>query len=56
MGKPSQYYYGCKLLGQIHHTRVRLNCSSLHQHTLLKNSVVNPPCNCGEIEDTKHFL
>ena len=30
--KPAQYYNWDKRLGQIHHTRLQLNCSSLQQN------------------------
>ena len=54
--KPPQYYYCGKRLGQIHHTRLRLNCSSLHQNLFSKNIIHDPHCECGEIEDTEHYL
>ena len=54
--KPPAYYYSGTRLGQIHHTRLRLNCSSLHQHLFLKNITDNPQCECGADEDTKHFF
>ena len=53
--KPPQYYCG-KRLGQVHHTRLRLNCSSLHQNLFSKNIINDPYCECGEIEDTEHYL
>ena len=54
--KPPQYYYCGKRLGQVHHTRLRLNCSSLHQNLFSKNIINDPYCECGEIEDTEHYL
>ena len=56
MIKPPAYYYSGTRLGQIHHTRLRLNCSSLYQHLFLKNTTDNPHCECGAVEDTKHFF
>ena len=53
---PPQYYYYGNKLGQIHHTRIRLNCSSLKQHLFLINTIDGPLCECGAIEDTQHFL
>ena len=54
---PAYYmYYSGPRLGQIHHTRLRLNCSSLHLHLFLKNITDNPQCECGAVEDTKHFF
>ena len=36
INKPPQYYLSGKRLGRIHHTRIRINCSSLKQHLFLK--------------------
>ena len=54
--KPPQYYYCGERLGQVHHTRLRLNCSSLQQNLFSKNIINDPYCECGEIEDTEHYL
>ena len=53
-----RYPLQCKIerLGQVHHTRLRLNCSSLHQNLFSKNIINDPYCECGEIEDTEHYL
>ena len=51
-----QYYYCGKRLGQILDARLRLNCSSLHQNLFSKNIINDPHCECGEIEDTEHYL
>ena len=40
----------------MHHARLRLNCSSLRQHLFSKDIVDRPLCECGAIEDTKHFF
>ena len=53
---PPPYYYTGNRLDQIHHTRLRLHCSSLSQHLFSKNIIANPLCACGEIEDTRHYL
>ena len=45
-----------KRLGQVYHARLRLNCSSLRHRLLLKNVLDNPFCECGAVEDNKHFL
>ena len=50
------YFYVGSRLGQILHTRLRLNCSSLNSHLFFKNIVQSPVCNCGEIETTAHYL
>ena len=54
--KPPIYYYAGSRLGQIYHTRLRLKCSSLHQHLFLKKIIANPLCECGAVEDTQHFF
>lgn len=43
-------------IGQILHTRIRLECSSLNQHLYKKNLVNNPKCSCGSVESASHFL
>lgn len=52
---PPYFYSGCRL-GQILHTRLRMNCSSLNEHLFLKNIVESPRCVCGEIETVQHFI
>ena len=52
---PIYYYVGYRL-GQILHTRLRLNCSSLNSHLFFKNIIYSPACVCGEIETTAHFF
>lgn len=42
--------------GQILHSRLRLECSSLNYHLFKKNLVNNPRCSCGSTETTSHFL
>ncbi|MCG7878660.1 MAG: reverse transcriptase domain-containing protein [Candidatus Thiodiazotropha endolucinida] len=42
--------------GQILHTRLRLECSSLKQHLYNKNLVESPLCSCGVPETSFHFL
>ena len=54
--KIPKYYYEGSRLGQIYHTRLRLECSALNDHLFKKNIVNNNRCSCGEIESTKHFL
>ena len=53
---PPSFFFDGKRTGQIHHARLRLNCSSLSQHLFSKNIVESPLCECGAVEDTKHFL
>lgn len=53
---PDYYHVGTRL-GQILHTRLRLECSSLNDHLFRKNIVASPLCNnCGCVETTYHFL
>ena len=53
---PPKYYYIGSKLGQVLHTRLRLNCSSLNSHLFVRNLVCSPNCTCGKIETTAHFL
>ena len=53
---PPRYYNTGKRLAQILHTRLRTKCSALRQHLHSKNIVDSPECDCGLIEDTKHYL
>ena len=53
--KPSYYYEGSRI-GQILHSRLRMNCSSLNQHLYKRHLVQSPNCNCGEIESNEHYL
>ena len=51
-----QYHYCGKRIGQKHHTRLRLNRSSLQQNAFSKNITNDPQCEFGEVEDTEHYL
>ena len=53
--KPFYYYTGSRL-GQILHSRLRMQCSSLNQHLYRKNIVDSPNCICGSTESTTHYL
>ena len=48
-------YTGCRL-GQIIHSRFRMQCSFLNQYLYRKNIVDSPNCNCGSTESTTHYL
>ena len=50
------YYYTGSRLGQILHSRLRMQCSSLNQHLYRKNIVDSPNCICGSTESTTHYL
>ena len=56
MQKPPVYYSAGSRLGQILHSRLRLECSSLNYDLHRKSIVEHPYCACGEIETSKHFL
>ena len=56
INRPPAHYYSGSRLGQIHHARLRLKCSSLQQHLHLKKIIDNPLCECGAVEDTDHFF
>ena len=43
-------------LGQILHTRLRLECSSLNHHLFKKKLTDSPLCSCGAPETTFHFF
>jgi hypothetical protein len=53
--KPFYYYTGSRL-GQILHSRLRIQCSSLNQHLYRKNFVDSPNCICGLTAYTTHYL
>jgi hypothetical protein len=50
------YYYTGRRLGQILHSRLRMQCSSLNQDLYRKNIVYSPNCICGSTEFTTHYL
>ena len=54
--KVPKYYFTGSRKGQIYHTRLRLECSSLRKHLYDKNLVTDPFCSCGDVESTSHFL
>ena len=43
-------------LGQILHTRLRLECSSLNFNLYMKSLVESPLCSCGAPETSSHFF
>ena len=53
--KPFYYYTGSRR-GQILHSRLRMQLSSLNQHLCRKNIVDSPSCICGLTESTTHYL
>lgn len=52
----AKFYNAGTRLGQILHTRLRLECSSLNAHLFSRNLIESPLCLCGEIENTNHFI
>ena len=53
---PPVYYYIGQRKGQILHTRLRANCSTLNLCLFQKGIVESPLCVCGEVESTDHFI
>ena len=49
LNKPPIYFNAGTRRGQILHTRLRLECSSLNAHLYRKNLVPEPTCQCGAI-------
>lgn len=45
--KPRSYYSVGSRIGQLLHTRLRLNCSSLNHDLFRKSIIENPLCSCG---------
>ena len=56
LSPPPSFYNAGSRLGQVFHTRLRLECSSLNAHLYSRNLVECPLCACGEIENTTHFI
>ncbi|MEW8548405.1 MAG: reverse transcriptase family protein, partial [Candidatus Thiodiazotropha sp.] len=54
--RPPRYYNVGSRIGQILHTRLRLECSALNSHLYQKNIVPSPSCLCGGFESSYHFL
>jgi hypothetical protein len=50
------HYYSDTRLGQILHTRLRMNSSSLNEHLFILNLVDSPNFACGQVKSTSHFL
>ena len=53
---PPVYFNDGIRLGQIYHSRLRTDCSSLNSHLYAKHITDSPLCDCGEIEDSNHYL
>ena len=56
MNKPPKYYNTGTRMGQILHSRIRLECSSLNPHLYIKNIVPEPTCQCGGFKSSYHFF
>ena len=56
MNKPPKYYNTGTHKGQILHTPIRLECSSLNAHLYRKNIEPEPTCQCGGFESSYHFF
>ena len=54
--KTPKYYNTGTRMGQILHTHIRLECSSLNAHLYRKNIVPELTCQCGGFESSYHFF
>lgn len=54
--KPPKYFNAGSRIGQILHSRIRLECSSLGSHLYMKNIIPDPSCRCGSFESAYHFF
>ena len=54
--KPPKYYDTGPRIGQILHTRLRMECSSLNAHLYRKNIIPSPTCSCRGFESIYHFF
>ena len=52
---PSYYNAGSRV-GQIPHTRLRLDCSALNYYLNRRKLIDSKLCECGEVENAKHFI
>ena len=52
---PSYYYTGNRP-SQTYHIRVRTHCSALYQHLFSKSIIPSSLCDCGGVENVRHFL
>ena len=52
---PRHLYHGVRRY-QIHHARLRTNCSPLNFTLFNKNIIDTPFCTCGLIEDAEHYF
>ena len=50
------FYPDGKRIGQIYHSRLRMECSSLNHHLFSKNIIDSRLCICGRPETTKYYL
>ena len=53
---PPMYFHAGTRKGQILHTRIRMECSSLNSHLYSKNIINSPSCSCGGFESAYHFF
>ena len=53
---PPMYFLAGTRKGQILHTRIRMECSSLNSHLYSKNIINSPSCSCGDFESAYHFF
>ena len=54
--KLPNYFYVGNRIGQILHSKLRLECSSLNQHLYRRKMCNSPLCACGATESPEHYL
>ena len=54
--RPPKYYNSGTRMGQILHTHIRLECSTLNAHLYRKNIVPEPTCQCGGFDSSYYFF
>lgn len=52
---PEYYHIGSRI-GQILHSQLRLECSTLNLYMFNRNLCPSPFCSCGSVENTDHYL
>ena len=50
------YFSAGSRVGQVLHTRLRLECSALNNDLYRRNFVASPLCECGEVENATHYI
>ena len=53
---PPKYFNAGFRVGQMIHSRLRMECRSLNSHLYRRNIVESPSCTCGSFESPYHLL